>query len=122
MAYFNQEMKKELAPKINELLKKYNLKGTLAVRNHSAFTLNIKSGAIDFLGSYNGEFCRDYMQLNRHFRDDDFSGEARNALNEIREAMMIGNYDKSDIMSDYHNVGFYISINIGDYNAPYKVI
>ena len=48
MAYVSQEMKSELAPVIKTILKKYGMKGSLAVRNHSTLVLNLKSGKIDF--------------------------------------------------------------------------
>ena len=53
MAYFNQERKKAMAPKIKEILKKYGLKGSLAVRHHSTVVLNIRSGEIDFITNFN---------------------------------------------------------------------
>ena len=49
MAYFNQERKSERAPVIKAILKKYGVKGSLSVRNHSTFVLNLKSGKIDFI-------------------------------------------------------------------------
>ena len=49
MAYFNQERKAQKAPAIKAILKKYGVKGSLAVRNHSTFVLNVKSGSIDFI-------------------------------------------------------------------------
>jgi hypothetical protein len=52
MAYFNQERKQERAPVIKAILKKYGVKGSLAVRNHMTFVLNIKSGKIDFIELY----------------------------------------------------------------------
>ena len=39
---------KEIGPKIKEILKKYNMKGTLGVDNYSTLNLNLKSGSIDF--------------------------------------------------------------------------
>ena len=53
MAYMSQEKKAKLAPTIKSILKKYNIKGSLAVRNHSTLALNIKSGPIDFITNTN---------------------------------------------------------------------
>jgi hypothetical protein len=33
-----------------------------------------------------------------------------------------GNFDKSDIQSDYFHVGWYVSVNIGKWNKPYEVV
>ena len=51
MAYVSQEKKKELAPGIKAVLKKYGMKGTLAVRHHSSLVCNIKRGKLDILGA-----------------------------------------------------------------------
>jgi hypothetical protein len=52
MAYVFQEKKANLAPTIKAILKKYNVKGTLSVRNHSSLVLNIKSGKMDFVENF----------------------------------------------------------------------
>ena len=41
MAYVSQEMKKELAPAIKAVLKKYRMKGSIAVNNHSTLEVNL---------------------------------------------------------------------------------
>ena len=55
MAYVSQQLKKELVPSIKSVLKKYKMKGSIAVDNHSTLVVNLKSGAIDFQKDYNGE-------------------------------------------------------------------
>ena len=117
MAYMNQEKKKALAPKIKEVLKKYKVKGTLAVKNHSTLVLNIQSGELDFIGNSNS--ADNYIQVNVYWINDRYSGECKSFLNEVKDAMMVGNHDNSDIMTDFFDVGFYIDINIGRYDKPY---
>ena len=51
MAYMNQEQKKQRAPQIKKVLKKYGLKGTIGVRNYSTLYVTIKEGALDFIGA-----------------------------------------------------------------------
>jgi hypothetical protein len=41
MAYMNQEKKAVIANAMKPVLKKYGLKGSLSVQNHSGITLNI---------------------------------------------------------------------------------
>jgi ribosomal 30S subunit maturation factor RimM len=68
MAYFNQERKAEKAPEIKKILKKYGVKGSLAVRHHSTFVLNIKSSKIDFINNYNENTksnIKEYMDINQ---------------------------------------------------------
>ena len=51
MAYMSQERKKELAPAIKSVLKKYNMKGSISVRHYSTLVVTIKSGALDIIGN-----------------------------------------------------------------------
>lgn len=113
MAYMSQQKKAELAPGIKSVLKKYNMKGTIGVHNHSTLVVNIKSGVIDF--------GKDEIQVNHHWIDEHYQGVAKEFLSELKDAMMIGNHNRSDIQSDYFDVGFYIDINIGQWDKPYVV-
>jgi len=33
--------------------------------------------------------------------------------------MNIGNFDKSDVQTDYFHVGWYMSVNLGKWDKPY---
>jgi hypothetical protein len=132
MAYMSQENKKELAPGIKAVLKKYGMKGTIGVRHHSTLVVRIKSGDLNMMREINradremreshphlNEYQpRDYANLSQH-SSSKYQGIVGQFINELIDAMMIGNFDNSDIMSDYHHVGWYIDINIGDYATPY---
>lgn len=140
MAYVSQELKAKLAPTIKEICKKYNIKASLAVRNHSTLCLNIKQGEIDFIENYiqtdkNKSYAKymaqdeiDYLRksnildVNPYWYKEHFSGRALEFLQEIIPAMNDGNWDKSDIQSDYFNVGWYIDVNIGRWNKPYALV
>ncbi len=130
MAFFSQERKAELSPRVKEICKKYGIKASTAVDNHSTFVLNIKSGKIDFIKNANemrkkDVYCRDdreiqdSIQVNVYHCDKHFSGKALKFLQEVLAVMNEGNFDKSDIQSDYFCVGFYVDINIGRWNKPY---
>ena len=126
MAYVSQERKAQLAPKIKAICKKYGVKASLAVRHHSSLVLNIKSGKIDFLGNYARGFNqanpqRDYIQVNTYWYRDHFDGVARDFFSEVIPAMNTGNHDNSDIQTDYFDVGWYINVNVGQWNKPYTV-
>src|SRR5574343_486097 len=129
MAYMNQELKKELAPKIKSILDKYGLKGSLSVRHHSKLVLTIRQGKIDFITNYNEHATMrhyhektDCLDVNTYWYMESFSGKALEFLSEVIPAMNIGNHDNSDIMTDYFDVGWYIDVRIGDYDTPYKLI
>jgi len=123
VAYMSQENKKALAPAIKAILQKHGLKGSLGVRNHSTLVLKITSGKIDFAADYLGvisapdtEFA---ARVNHYYIDTSWTGKAREALTELAQAMMVGNHDRSDSMTDYFDVGWYVDLSVGEWNKPY---
>jgi len=135
MAYVSQEFKAKLAPTIKAICKKYNVKASIAVRNHSTLVLNIKEGKIDFLGSYNkivGAKPREAhlpfqpatksIDVNTYWFHEQFDGVAKEFLTEMVAAMKGPEFfDHSDSMTDYFHCSHYIDINIGQWNKPYTL-
>jgi hypothetical protein len=131
MAYMSQENKAEKAPVIKSILKKYGLKGSLSVRHHSTLVLSISEGPINFYENMietakeqgaEIKYITEEIQVNPYWYKKDFTGVALEAMSELVEAMNGNNWDESDIQTDYFNVGWYIDINIGKYNKPYKLV
>ena len=118
MAYVSQEMKKELAVGIKKVLKKYGCKGNIGVKNHMSLYVDVMEGPIDFDFSH-GE---GYSQVNTYWIDDHYDGIAKDFLNDLKSAMK-GNkwYDNSNAQIDYFDTAYYIDINIGKWNKPYKL-
>jgi hypothetical protein len=135
MAYVSQEMKAKLAPTIRAICKKYGVKASIAVRNHSTLVLNIKQGGIDFIGNYNkingAKLRPDHLpfqpatksiDVNTYWFHEHFSGVAETFLTEIVSAMKGPDYfDHSDIQTDYFHRSHYIDINIGRWDKPYAL-
>ena len=143
MAYVSQEMKKDLAPQIKAVLKKYGLKGSIGVRHHSSLVVNIKSGILDLVGASNRQrieeakrrgnepYIDNYIQVNENYVSDWMKaiGESKIAkfYDELVAAMKgVGSqsvewYNNSDIMTDYFDRAYYIDINVGQWNKPYEV-
>ena len=122
MAYVSQQLKKELAPSIKAVLKKYKMKGSIAVNNHSTLVVNLKSGAIDFQKDYNGEGAHHY-QVNPYWFQDHYEGAAKSFLTELLAAMKPEDvwYDNTDAMIDYFDTAYYVDVNIGRWNQQYEV-
>ena len=119
MAYVSQEDKKQLAPAIKAVLKKYNMKGSIAVRHHSTLVVNIKEGAIKFPDAPYG----DYIQVNTYWIDDHYKGIARKFLNEQLDAMKGPSYfNNDDSQTDYFSRSHYTDINIGGFKKPYQKV
>jgi hypothetical protein len=132
MAYMNQDRKAKLAANVKPILKKYGIKGTLST-DRSSIALNIKSASIDFITNYNetvlaqpggfrnGSPAEKYMSVNRYRFQEQFSGKAKKFLTEVMKALNEGNHDRSDSQTDYFDVGWYVSVNIGKWNKPFVV-
>jgi hypothetical protein len=140
MAYVSKEMKLNLAPAIKAVLKKFNLKGTISVRNHTSLVVKIKSGPIDFVENlietdldhmHNDVMSADhieylrkrgYVDVNTYYINDRYTGDARQALLELKEAMEGPEFFcHDDIQSDYFYRSHYINILVGAWNKPYVV-
>jgi len=130
MAYMSQDHKKELAPAIRDWCKSHGVKASIAVRNHSTLVVNIKSGPLDFCENYFYTSAKSrpitaqvptYIQVNTYWAHEHFSSHCRKFLVGLIDLMNVGNHDKSDVQSDYFNVGWYVDVNIGDSNKPYEV-
>ena len=113
MAYIDQERKAEMAPAIKAVLKKYKMKGSIAIRHYSTLVVNLKSGPLDITNN------EPYVQINQYWLTDHYAGKELAFLQELVDAMMNGNHDRSDIQSDYFDVGWYININAGKWDKPY---
>lgn len=130
MAYMSQEMKKQLAPQIKAVLKKYGMKGSIAVDNYSVLVVNVKSGKLDILKNYVEKASPQYevkgsMSVNPFYIADLYSAESKDFLLELKDAMNsceeIQNHDNNDYMTDYFDVGWYININIGQWDKPFQL-
>ena len=125
MAYINQEDKKRLAPKIKAVLKKYGVKGTISISHHSNLVVRLKEGKVDLYGEKvdPDNWCGSHGSdsVNTYHIDSHFTGVSKDFLNELHAAMNDGNWDKSDVMTDYFNVGWYSDIVVGNNSAnkPY---
>ena len=123
MAYMNQDKKKIIAAKLKPVLKKYGVKGTLAVRNHSTIVLNIKSGKVDFYKDFGKDADTRYgIDVNPYWFQDHFVGKSKAFLTEAFAALKsAGYYDNSDAQIDYFDTAYYYDINIGNWKKPYTM-
>ena len=131
MAYMSQEKKAKIAPAVKSILKKYGMKGSLAVCNHSTLVLNIKSGKLDLIGNYNktvgaqpggfrlGSPATESLDVNPYWFKEHFTGKALSFMTEIFKAMNVGNHNRSNSQIDYFDVGWYVDVNVGRWNKPY---
>ena len=133
MAYVSKELKAALAPELRAICKRYKVKASVAVRHHSTLVLNISQGEIDFIGNANKvsearaqgrewRVAEKSIDVNPYWYQEHFDGVALDFLKEIFAVMNKGNFDKSDIQTDYFHVGWYVDVNVGRWDKPYALV
>jgi hypothetical protein len=136
MAFMNQERKKKLAAELKKAMAGYDIKYTLRVHHYSTIIMTISEGSIDFLKNANdvlkeklpaeqyalrGNRVEKYLQVNTYWINEHFTGIAAGLLSAAKAALSTGNHDRSDVQSDYFDVGWYVNINVGQWDKPYKL-
>lgn len=139
MAYVSQEDKKELAVGIKRVLKKYNVKGTIGVHNHSTIVVKLRSGDLDILGNYWENHLHQvelgridpwnkrtekptHLSPNPYLVEESFSGDVSSFFVELIAEMKGQRYfNDSDPMTDYFHCSHYIDIEVGHWSGdkPY---
>ena len=118
----NQERKARIAANVKPILKKFGVKGSLSVRNYATICLTITEGVIDFEKDY-GTDSKFGIQVNPYWYKEQFKGRAKEFLSEVIPAMYSADYyNNSDAQIDYFDTAYYVDVNIGKWNKPYKVI
>lgn len=135
MAYVSKGKKAEVQNVLKGIIP-VDWKWSLSVQHHSILHLNISKGPGWLLTNissrerwrYESQFGEEYQpakehrQLNPYYIETYSDDPERLALlKKINAAMNSGNYDHSDIMTDYFNVGWYTAINIGKWDKPYQI-
>jgi hypothetical protein len=133
MAWMSQEKKAEIARELKKVMPR-DWKYSLSVRHHSTIVLTIQAAPVDLMAIYNKRVAESwerrgdkhkpetYAQVNEYHLDGQFSGELLETFEKIKGALNVGNHDRSDLMTDYYDVGWYVDINIGRWDKPFRVI
>lgn len=139
MAYVSEEVINKARAALKALNKEYGVKATLSGKNSSSLTLKISEGSIDFIGNYCDTIIerKHYMndadsvvkyvqssgsiQINQYYLDTQFSGKALEYLEKAKAIMHVDHWDESDIMTDYFHCAYYVSMNVGRWDKPYKL-
>lgn len=121
MAYVNQEKKAKIAAAIKAVMPA-GFRYTLAVRNYSTIVLTVRSAPVnllqDFVGQ-DGKQCT-YGSYNVYHFEQGFSDQVVcDMLRPVLDALNLDNHDRSDIQSDYFDVGHYVDFCVGQWNKPF---
>ncbi len=130
MAYMDQGKKAAIRAELVKVVPK-GWKWSLGVRNHSTIVLNVSAGPIDLPAIYSAKSCGDgvrksilesrYCDVNPYNFRAHFDGELLEIFVGIFAALNLNNHDRSDITTDYFDVGHYVDVNLGKWDKPFEV-
>ena len=85
--------------------------------------MTIRECNIDLLQNC-GEYGKEngYIEVSRYHVKTTIRGKVANLLQDCVDCLNKGNYNNSDVMTDYFDVGWYIYIYVGSYGKPFKFI
>jgi hypothetical protein len=131
MAYMNQEKKSQIAAAL-KLVVPAGWKYSLSVRNHSGIVMMVRQAPVDILGHVQAALdikaatcsapkskIEGYFSVNPYHIADSFSGDLLVVVQKIMAALNLNNYDNSDIMTDYFDVGHYVDLKFGEWDNPF---
>ena len=110
MAYISPERTREIKKQLSKEfpLFKFSVKND----NHTAIRVRIEAGPVKFVDMA-------HSQLNHYYPGN---YEHSDILKKMIAIINQWNYDKSDIMTDYFDVGYYVTLEQGSWNKPYQWI
>lgn len=137
MAYVTQEIITKARTALKALNKEYGVKATLSGKGGLSLNLTIAEGPIDFVQNYCETIktkCtlsdidqtiawvqrEQHISVNQYYLDSSFSGIALEYLEKAKAIMYVDHWDKSDVMTDYFHCAYYVSMQVGRWNKPYK--
>jgi hypothetical protein len=128
MAYMNQEKKAAIAAELKKVMPQ-DWKYSLAVNNHSTIVCTIKSAPINLVDIYTATRCSEDVRastlakmnvdVNPYYWADHFEGDLLETFTKIFAALNLNNHNRSDIMTDYFDVGHYVDLDLGRWNKPF---
>ena len=136
MAYMTQEKKKQIAEELKTAgFNSFNgWKITLGVDNHSTIVCTVRQAPYNMFASIDGdvreqEYHRSmkatdggrYWNVNHYHIGSHDEGKMKNDLDKINEILNDGNWDESDVQTDYFNVGWYVNLSIGKWDKGFTV-
>jgi len=122
MAYMNQAKKAKIAEALKKVMPR-GWKYTLRVRDHSTIVCTIRQAPVDLMAAVaRNEYNRDdtYFTVNTYHVRSYFEDECvADVMERIVAALNTGNWDRSDIQTDYFDVGHYVDLRIGSWDKPF---
>lgn len=125
MAYVNKEKKAKIVAAVKAVLPK-GWKATFSVRNYSGIVCTIRSAPLDLAQEFPGYVTEDkeltHVDINHYYINERMTPNQnlRLCLQRIADALNTDNYNNSDVMTDYFDVGHYVDLRFGEWDKPFK--
>ena len=120
---------KELSKKVREQLKAEfpEIKFSVRIEHHMALNVTIVKAPYNFMEhrasvQLGGFKLREDSNYQSDTANERFPFKHIDVLNRIIDIINCDNYDRSDIMTDYFDVGYYVHFNIGSWNKPFVFV
>ena len=121
MAYMNQVKKAKIAEAL-KLVVPGGWKYSLRIRHHSTIVMTIYEAPFDLIGAFKDCKGSTSISVNTyHYRSHLEDQCVADVIEKIVDALNTDNHDRSDIMTDYFDVGHYIELDIGRWDKPFVV-
>jgi len=126
MAYVDQDKKSKIAAALKPVVPK-GWKYSLAVRHHSTIVMTITAAPFDLMRAFKASDYFDpttatHINVNPyHYRNHLDDESVADVFENIMDALNIDNHDRSDIQTDYFDVGHYVDLRVGRWDKPFQV-
>jgi hypothetical protein len=115
-AYVSKEKMIQVQTELKGTFPQY--KFSIRKEHSTSIYVSILSGPLTLTNDPKGYEQVNGRYIKEHFKDNP---EAADFLQQVMDIIDKGNYNDSDYMSDYHSVGFYVHLSIGQWDKPYVV-
>ena len=114
MAFMSTEHAREIRNSLKESFPGY--KFSVKKHHHSSIDVTLLKSPLDFSKDMEKQETVGYCSINHYYLNQYSNADV---LKKMYEVINKGNYNKSDIMVDHFDVGFYVHMNIGDWEKHY---
>ena len=112
MAYISSDEVKAVRNKIKAAFP--HVKFSVRQRHHSTLVVTVLASP------YFDDGAR--IQVNEYHLDRHYEGQQLRFLRGVYAIMKENHWDKSDLMTDYFNCAYYMSLNVGEWDKPHTKI
>jgi hypothetical protein len=117
MAYISTEEVKVIREELKKNFpSRLGWKLSIVRRDYLSLSISIINAPIELRNDQNNS----YESVNQYWLESRENKESVLVLKKIFEIANKNNYDRSDVQSDYFDVGYYLNLSIGHFGKPFN--